>query len=179
MRRFSLLTAFVASLGFVTLASASAEEDRILLGLGAFAFNEENGGDLAAEARIEYLSGWRVFDQAFGPRFRGLGPYVALNVNTDGGVFGAGGLFLDLRPLPGIYLRPFGGVGGYSEGAGRDLGGVFQFETGAAAGYRFDNQTEVGILFKHYSNANINDDNPGVNSIMLTVSMPLDFRLGD
>lgn len=179
MRSLILLATFVASSSFVTLASASAEEDRILLGLGAFAFNEESDGDLAAEARLEYLSGWRLFDQAFGPRFRGFGPYVALNVNTDGGVFGAGGLFLDLRPLPGVYLRPFGGVGGYSEGDGRDLGGVFQFETGAAVGYRFDNQTEAGILFKHISNANINDRNPAVNSIMLTVSMPLDFRLGD
>ncbi len=179
MRRFTLLATFVASLSFVTLAPASAEEDRILLGLGAFAFNEESDSDIAAEARLEYLSGWRLFDDMFGPRFQGLGPYVALNVNTDGGVFGAGGLFLDLRPAPGVYLRPFGGVGGYSEGGSRNLGGVFQFEIGAGAGYRFDNQMETGILFKHISNANLNDQNPGVNSIMLTVSMPLDFRLGD
>lgn len=167
-------------LGFFGLvAPASAEEDRILLGIGAFSFDEGNDGNLAAEARLEYLSGWRLFGQAFGPRFQGLGPYAALNVNTDGGVFGSGGLFLDLQPFPGFYLRPFGGIGGYSEGSARDLGGVFQFETGAAVGYRFENQMETGILFKHISNAGIHDDNPGVNSLMLTVSMPFDLFRSD
>ena len=179
MRGYIFLATFVASLNFAAPVPVLAEEDRIQFGLGAFAFNEENDSDIAAEARLEYLSGWRLFDDMFGPRFQGLGPYVALNVNTDGGVFGAGGLFLDLQPVPGFYLRPFGGIGGYSQGGGRNLGGVFQFEAGAAAGYRFENQMETGILIKHISNANINSDNPGVNSIMLTVSMPLDFRLGD
>ncbi len=173
MRWIILSVAFLSSLVLFAPAPVHAAEDRVLLGLGAFAFDEKNEGDLAAEVRLEYLSGWRLLDQTFGPRFGGLGPYAALSVNTDGGVFGSGGLFLDLQPFKNVYVRPFGGVGGYSEGGARELGGVFQFETGAAVAYRFESQTELGLIFKHISNAGIHDDNPGVNSLMLTVSVPL------
>lgn len=181
VKRTSSIGILWVLLGFFIVlmsAPASAAEDRIGLGGGAFSFDETRGSNLAAEARLEYLSGWRLLDQEFGPPFQGIGPYAALDVNTDGGIFGVGGLFLDLRPAPDVYLRGFGGVGGYREGGARDLGGVFQFELGVGAGYRFANQLETGILFKHISNAGIHDENPGVNSIMLTVSVPTSRLLG-
>lgn len=176
MKRVLLL----AVLGFPLLSAipAQAAEDRLLLGVGAFNF-DENDGDRSAEARLEYQSGLRLFDDQFGDRFGGIGPYVSLNVNSDGGVFGGGGVFLDLQPFQNVYLRPFSGLGGYSEGDSSDLGGVFQFEIGAAAAYRFDNDVEAGVEFKHISNAGIHDDNPGANSVMLTVSVPLSGVLGN
>ncbi len=178
MRWIVLSAALLGLLGLFAPGPAHAAEDRVLLGLGAFAIDEENGADLATEARLAYHSGWRLLDRVLGPRFGGLGPYAALNVNTDGGVFGSGGLFLDLRPFENVYFRPFGGIGGYSEGDARELGGIFQFELGAAVAYRLDSEIEFGVLFKHISNAGIHDSNPGVNSLMLAVSVPLGNLLG-
>lgn len=175
MRTLFLLFVVLPCFALASPAPAQAAKDRVLLGVGAFSFDDDQDEDLAAEARLEYLFGLRGFEREFGPHFNGIGPYVALNVNTDGGVFGSGGFFLDIEPHNRVSFRPFAGIGGYSEGGSRDLGGVFQFETGATLAYRLENETEVGIMFKHISNAGIHDRNPGVNSLMLTVSVPLNL----
>ena len=171
MRKRFLPFVVLPALALADAVPGWAAEHRMLLGLGAF--SPTNNKDLAAEARFEYLSGLRLFENRFGPRFNGIGPYISLSANNDGGVYGAGGFFLDLEPYNRVFFRLFGGAGGYSEGDGRDLGGIFQFEVGATVAYRLQNEVEVGVMFRHISNAVIHERNPGVNSIMLTVSVPL------
>lgn len=147
------------------------------VGAGAFDFTDQD--DESAVGGLQYYSGHRVLESQLGSRFRGIGPMLGLTVNTDGGVFGYGGLYADVRITEQIVLLPSAGLGGYSEGDSKDLGGTFQFHVGTGLFYEFrEDQTlpagsRVGITFQHISNADIHDRNPGANSIMLSYSIPL------
>ena len=160
--------AVVASLALVPATGAADQPGQLTLGLGAFdAFDHD---ELSAEGLAEYRFGARMFEDNFGPRFQGLGPMVGIRVNTDRGVTGYGSLFTDICPFERWYLWPSAGIAGYSEGDSRDLGGVFQFHLGLAAGYRVTERTRIGIAYQHVSNADIHDRNPGADSLFLTVT---------
>ena len=94
--------------------------------------------------------------------------------NTDGGVFGYGGVYADFRMGDRVVVIPSAGLGGYSEGDSRDLGGVFQFQLGLTAAYRFRDNSSLGVTFTHISNAKIHDSNPGVESLLLTYTIPFE-----
>ena len=93
--------------------------------------------------------------------------------NTDRGVFGYGGIYADIRLGDRMVVYPSAGLGGYSEGDSRNLGGVFQFHLGVTAAYRFEDDSSLGITVTHISNASIHDETPGVESILLTYTVPL------
>ncbi len=67
-----------------------------------------------------------------------------------------------------MVVAPIAGLGDYSEGDSRDLGGVFQFHLGVTVAYRFEDDSSLGITVTHISNASIHGENPGVESILLT-----------
>ena len=92
--------------------------------------------------------------------------------NTDGGVFGYGGVYIDLT-WGDIVITPLVGLGGYAEGDSKDLGGVFQFLASGTVAYVFPNGSRLGVRLGHLSNAGIHDDNPGEEDLMLTYSLPL------
>ncbi len=48
-----------------------------------------------------------------------------------------------------------------------DLGGEFQIRSLLGVGYTLDNGNKVSVAITHKSNASTNDDNPGVNSVLL------------
>ncbi|MFW5678653.1 MAG: acyloxyacyl hydrolase [Pseudomonadota bacterium] len=168
MRPILALVAFA----LLRAASAGAAEDRWVLGLGVFDGNEFS--DASGEARVEYRSGFGFGEGLGGKGFGGLAPLAGILVNGDGGVFGYGGLYADLRLGRRVVFTPMGGIGGYASGDGKDLGGVFQFVVGSELSYRFDNGARVGLYVTHLSNAGIHDANPGTESVLLTVSLPLD-----
>ena len=59
-----------------------------------------------------------------------------------------------------------------TRGGGKDLGGHVEFKTGGEIAYRFDDDSRLGFLFDHISNAGIYTKNPGVESAMLMYSIP-------
>ncbi len=161
-------TAFIAS-----VAPASAgDPDLISFSAGAFDFDDYE--DQAAALRIEYRSGRKIFGDEFRPVFRGIGPIVGLMANTDGAVFGYGGVYADFRMGDRVVVILSAGLGGYREGDSRDLGGVFQFQLGLTAAYRFRDNSSLGVTFTHISNAKIYDSNPGVESLLLTYTIPFE-----
>ena len=92
--------------------------------------------------------------------------------NTDGGVYGFGGLYLDVFLHRRVVITPNLAVGGYSQGDSKDLGSVIEFRSGMEIAYRFDDRSRLGVAVHHISNASIDDRNPGVNSIVLTYALP-------
>ncbi len=48
-----------------------------------------------------------------------------------------------------------------------DLGGDFQIRSLLGLGYALDNGNSVSLAITHKSNASTNDDNPGVNAVLL------------
>jgi len=63
----------------------------------------------------------------------------------------------------------------YSKGrSSKDLGSVLQFESGLEVAYQLD-LGRIGGQISHMSNAGIYEDNPEVELVLLTYSLPLDF----
>jgi hypothetical protein len=108
---------------------------------------------------IEYRSGHKVFF---------AGPLVGILSNTDGGTFGYGGLFFDFALGP-LRLAPMFSAGGYRRGESKDLGGIFEFQTGVNVAYEFEQRLRVGLDINHISNANIHYRNPGVELVLVSL----------
>lgn len=175
-RLLPALLAFGLGLVFALAPGARAQEpapegvsfglsegtDFLTLGAGAFDMNRNT--NTAGEFRAEYR---------FIQRPLGLTPLIGLLANSDGGVFGYGGFGYDIYFGRHFVLTPQATMGGYDQGQSKDLGGVFEFRTGVELAYRFDGRTRIGIAFHHISNAGIYDKNPGTESLLLTVSIPL------
>jgi hypothetical protein len=128
------------------------------VGAGVF----DLGDDDSVAGRIELKGGNKLWF---------LGPAIGLLANTDGGVFGYGGVYADIA-YGNFVLTPFFALGGYAEGDGPDLGGVFQFRSSIALSYEFASKARLGLSFAHISNADIYDENPGAEEIYVFYSMP-------
>lgn len=100
-----------------------------------------------------------------------IGPMAGAIFNADGGVYGYGGIYMDIQ-FGDFVLTPQAAMGAYHQGDSSDLGGVFQFRVGAGLTYMFDNGIRVGISFAHISNANIYQDNGGVEELYLIAAFP-------
>jgi lipid A 3-O-deacylase len=135
------------------------EPDNLLLGAGRFDVRRDG----PAAGTIEYRFGRKVFV---------LGFSLGLVANTNSGLFGYVGTYGDLS-YKKIYLTPQLAMGGYEDGSGSDLGGVFQFRLSLDVAFRFDNGHRLGVRGAHISNAGVNEQNPGEEELFLTYSVPL------
>ena len=126
---------------------------------------------------IVYEFGWdcKVSPEDFRSDWRRwlVAPMVGLMVNSDGGVYGYGGLYFDIFLGRRLVITPNFAMGGYAEGASKDLGSILEFRSGVEIAYRFDNRARLGVAFQHISNASIDDTNPGAESLVLTYAIPL------
>lgn len=100
-----------------------------------------------------------------------IGPAVGAIFNADGGVYGYGGIYMDVK-FGDFVLTPQAAIGAYHQGDSSDLGGVFQFRIGAGLTYMFENGIRLGISFAHISNAGIYEDNGGVEELYLIAAFP-------
>jgi hypothetical protein len=139
------------------------DESRVALGVGAFNIFPDGGGD---DSAVGFIGELRL-----GEKLWFIGPAVGVTVNTDGGVYGYVGIYSDFV-IGNIVLTPFSGVGAYSEGDSKDLGGTFEIRSSLEISYEFENRQRIGMVFAHLSNAGINDSNPGEEELMLTYSFP-------
>jgi len=144
---------------------AGDEPSYLDLGVGSFGSGAAHLAPDSAEGRIELRYGKKLFH---------LGPALGLLANTNGGLFGYGGLYADVR-LGNLVITPFGGLGGYHRGDGEHLGGTFQFRLSLAVAYELANRSRLGVQYAHISNAGIHDINPGDNELLVTYSLPLGF----
>lgn len=151
-----------ADLGFMEVRGDS--ESRIAVGAGAFNIFQDGSDD---DTSVGFLGEFRL-----GEKLWFFGPAVGVTANTDGGVYGYGGIYSDFV-FGSVVLTPFVGVGAYSEGNSKDLGGTFQIRSSLEISYEFGNRMRTGLIFAHLSNAGIYDSNPGEEELMLTFSFPL------
>jgi hypothetical protein len=144
---------------------AGDEASYLDLGVGSFGSGPGHPAPDSAEGRVELRYGKKLFY---------LGPALGLLANTNGGIFGYGGLYADVR-LGDLVITPFGGIGGYDRGSGERLGGTFEFRLSLAVAYELANRSRLGVQYAHISNAGIHDINPGDNELLVTYSLPLGF----
>ena len=163
----------------IALSTPIVAQETGYLNLGAGAFDFSETEVLSALGVLQYFGGERIWGGGEGSFFRGFGPTVGLYANTDGGVFGYGGFFFDLRLSERWTLLPQAGFGGYAEGDSKHLGGVFQAHSGFGLYYRLPGNallpedTRIGVTAVHMSNAGTSRLNPGANSIYASLSFPL------
>ena len=139
------------------------------LGAGVFDWRRVGGketydGGPRAEVRAQLYSGWKLWFVA---------PMIGVLANHDGGVYGWAGGYVDAAVGP-IRLTPVLGLGGYHQGASKDLGGVFTFYTGGTISYAFENDVRLGLIISHMSNAYTHENNPGTESFLLSVTVPFE-----
>src|SRR5262249_53983435 len=120
----------------------------------------------AGEGRAEYQFAHGLFF---------LHPMVGTFVTTKRGVFAYAGFNLDMHVTKHLVIGPTASMGYYNKGAsgGKDLGGPFEFKTGAHFAYRFKDESRIGFQFDHISNAGIYTKNPGEENILLVISFPI------
>ena len=160
MRQIASLIAAVALL-WAAAATARADEPAFFAAsVGGFDVNDD---ETSAEFRLEYRSDYRLWH---------FGPMIGLMANSDGGVYGYGGLFIDVFFGDNWVVMPNAALGGYRQGSSKDLGQVLEFRTGLEIAYRFADESRLGLAFQHISNAGLDDKNPGTESLVLTYAIP-------
>lgn len=127
--------------------------------VGAFDFNDN---DRTAVGYAEYRYGKKLFF---------IGPVIGIMANTQGGVFGYGGIYADIK-FGNWVATPSVTAGGYRQGGSKDLGGIFQFRSSFTLAYQFGWGGRLGVRIAHISNAHIYDKNPGENELLLTYALP-------
>jgi hypothetical protein len=147
------------------------DRDRVLIGAGVFNVlpfervdKTRNDSKVLAAARMEYRLGHKLY---------GFGPLVGLMVNHEGGILGYASIYTDIRLAERWHLSPSAGVAAYDANGGKDLGGTFEFHLAADLSYEFEGGQRLGVMLSHTSNAYTHDDNPGVETLMVTYQVPL------
>ncbi len=146
-----LFAAAAAPLPAMAQDSVLRDNGRLNFAVGYYDVMDDEGAvDLRADYQFDKKLFWK------------LQPWVGLEVTTEGSVWGGFGLLADLYVTPQIVLTPSAGVGLYSDGGGKDLGGPIEFRTGLGLAYEFNDRGDrIGLNFSHLSNASIYSDNPG------------------
>ncbi|HEY9346153.1 MAG TPA: acyloxyacyl hydrolase [Inquilinus sp.] len=144
------------------------------LTLGAGYYNILNDkGEPGHEDRDKGGAGIGRVELRFNEQFLRIRPFIGIEANTDSATYFYGGGMLDVRFGPHFILSPNAAVGAYFNGDGRDMGSTVEFRTGIEAAWEFDNRMRIGAAFHHISNAGIGDVNPGVETLTLNFSIPL------
>jgi lipid A 3-O-deacylase len=142
----------------------NAEDDPEFLSFrtGAFDINDNHTTALFG---VEYRSDFK--DLILTPMAGGF-------ITAEGGLYGYGGVFIDIFLGRRLVVRPNFSVGAYSDGDGKDLGGVLEFRSAIEIAWRFNDRSRLGVELSHLSNASIYDSNPGTENLTVNYSVPLD-----
>lgn len=147
--------------------SATVRNSHAAIALGAFDITDS---DTAAEGRLEWQGAraWWI-----------LSPLVGFMATGDGATYGYAGASADFWLSPKLALVPSLAAGLYGDGDdGKDLGHNVQFRSQLELRYSLDWGGRIGVAVSHMSNAGLDDDNPGANSLMLTYGVPLNRMRG-
>ena len=136
--------------------------------------------DNATDFRFE-----RRFDKSLlkiGPEsydFFDLKPFAGIEVTSKSASYFLTGVYLDdnagtifVGESSNWLITPSFGVGIYDDGEGKKLGNTIEFRTTLELSYQLKNKNRIGLSIGHISNANIGDNNPGVEIISFSYQRP-------
>lgn len=161
--RFASAMALLLFIGIGAARAAGPDGD--LMAFSAAWFDVNQRDEEAGEFRIEYRADERMWI---------FKPFGGAMATTDGALHGFAGVLIDIPLWNRIYVTPSFAPGLYHDGNGKDLHHTLEFRSQIEISYRFDNGHRLGASFNHISNANLGDDNPGVESAALTYIVPFD-----
>ncbi len=161
---------FISSVsGFATKAQAE-EDDAALLSFGVGYFDalraiKDDDADDAADFRLEYRHDEKLWI---------FKPWAGIEATSEGGIWGGGGVLVDIYFGNRVVLTPSFGVGAFTEGDGLDLDSVIEFRSQIELAYRFNDRSRLAFAISHISNASIGDTNPGVEIATVYYHLPLE-----
>lgn len=164
MKKNCLLVALLLVCFSPLTALAESETDYVSLSLGYYdILDDQEAADFRAEYRWDKPCLWK------------LSPFVGVEANSDGSLWGGAGLYSDVFLSDNLYLTPSVGVGAYNDGgSGKDLGHTIEFRSQLELGYEFDSLRRLSVGFGHISNAGLDDNNPGTEILSLYYHIPID-----
>jgi len=160
-RRTKVLTLAALAVCTAGVCAGGRPAAGIVFGTGVYDFGEK---PIGAEVRVEYRAGWE---------FLGLRPFVGLSGTTKGSVYSYFGLLGDINITERLTLIPSAAAGAYEKGNAKDLGSRLEFRTGGELSFRLLDGFCLGVAYHHISNAGIGRENPGLELLVATYSIPL------
>ena len=101
--------------------------------------------------------------------FFDLKPFAGIELTSDSANYFVAGVYLEdnvgtlfTGDSSNFNFVPSFGAGYYNDGSGKKLGNKIEFRTTLEINYQLKNNNRIGLSFGHISNANIGDNNPGV-----------------
>jgi hypothetical protein len=168
----SFFVRFVALAGLFIVAVTPAranEPDFLTFAAGYYdLFDDESAGEARLEYRFSEDNKIWIFT-----------PFVGATATTEAATYGYAGVGVDIFFGNRWVLTPNFAAGLYGNGDGKDLGHAIEFRSGVELAYRFDNYSRLGLSFTHISNAGIGERNPGVESLVLTYSVPFNVLFAE
>ena len=106
-------------------------------------------------------------------------PFAGFEVTSDSATYFLTGIYLDdnagtlfTGKSSKFLVTPSFGFGIYDDGNGKKLGNAIEFRTTIEVSYQLENKNRIGISYGHISNANLGNNNPGVEVLSLSYQIP-------
>ena len=146
--------------------SYASPEDQSWLSLGIGRYAIFDGDDDAWDFRAEYRHGENLFWE--------IEPWGGAELTSDGSFWLGAGILADFNVAPSIYMTPSVGAGLYAQGGSdHDLGHPIEFRFGLETSYEFMSGHRLGVSFSHMSNAGLDDENPGAETLGIHYNVPI------
>jgi hypothetical protein len=151
-------------------ARAGDGRDMLAFGVGAYDANFFDGrSETSAGFSAEYRAGFGLWL---------VHPLIGFMATSDSVIYGYGGIIIDIPLGDRLFVSPNFAAGVFHTGSGKELGHTVEFRTGIELSYRLDDDSRLGVLFHHMSNADLGNKNPGSESLFVTYAVPVDKLFG-
>ena len=107
--------------------------------------------------------------------FFNLKPFAGFEITSDSANYFLVGVYLEdnigtlfTGDSSNFIFTPSFGTGYYKDGDGKKLGNSIEFRTTLEISYQLKNNNRIGLSLGHISNANLGDNNPGVEILSLS-----------
>ncbi len=108
---------------------------------------------------------------AYGP----FQPIYGLSLTDKMDIWAGGGLAWTVNtPIPSTSVQLHLMAGAFEHGSGIDLGGLLQYRSGIELAWTAPDGFRIGLGWDHRSNAGKYEENPGMETFHLRLSLPLD-----
>ena len=158
----AIVLALFLTVGAPAPRALADDPDFISVAAGWFDFNRQK--DTGGEFRLEYRSDFK---------FLFLKPFAAVAGSSSGHGFIGGGVLTDIfwgkRVVTTLSFAPHFYFDGNED---LDLDYPLEFRSQFEIAYRFDDRSRLGLAISHYSNASLDDTNPGTETLSLYYSVP-------
>ena len=157
-----LLSVIIFLISINSLAIADTGKNYLSTSIGQFDINDTKD---SAEYRIEYLKG---SISKLSPGNLSLKPFYGAMINGDDGKYFYSGLRKDIVLSDKTYLTPSFAIGYYDQGKSKDLGYDLEFRSQLEISFKLESMNRIAISINHISNASLGEQNPGVESMVIS-----------